>query len=351
MADQKPPQAASGVSSASLAGPIGLLCFAGVFFLFTLVALATASYAWYQLDGVEQTTQVSLTVLALAAATIGMITATALTIIGAIRWALYGAMGNMLPGGSSLDGQLLASINERLLLSDTAKRITYRHEDIQMLRQTIRDDIAKHHFDAALALVTELSQTFGHLEESESFRDQIIAARGAEVEAKISQAIVFLDESLTSHEFDRAYREAAKIERLFPESPRAHSLPGRVVQALEDYKHEMEREFLAASQHEDVDRAMELLKEMDRYLTETEAAPFREVARGVIGKKRDNLGVQFKLSVHDREWLSALRTGEQLIADFPNTKMADEVRNMLDLLRERAAGQQAAEARTQTVAP
>ena len=87
---------------------------------------------------------------------------------------------------------------------------------------------------------------------------------------------------------------------------------------------------------------MELLKELDKYLTEQEAEPFRETARGVIGKKRDNLGVQFKIAVHDREWVRAMRVGEQIIQEFPNTKMCDEVRGMIDLLRERAAGQHAA---------
>jgi hypothetical protein len=55
-----------------------------------------------------------------------------------------------------------------------------------------------------------------------------------------------------------------------------------------------------------------------------------------------NLGVQFKLAVHDKEWTQAVRVGEQIIREFPNTKMSDEVRSMLDLLRERAAGEQAA---------
>ena len=65
----------------------------------------------------------------------------------------------------------------------------------------------------------------------------------------------------------------------------------------------------------------------------------------MIGKKRENLGVQFKLAVHDREWLRSVAVGEQIIREFPNTRMADEVRSMLDLLRERAAGQRAAASR------
>ena len=54
--------------------------------------------------------------------------------------------------------------------------------------------------------------------------------------------------------------------------------------------------------------------------------------------------MQFKLAVSDKEWTQAVRIGEQIIREFPNTKMADEVRSRLDLLRERAAGEQAARA-------
>ena len=127
------------------------------------------------------------------------------------------------------------------------------------------------------------------------------------------------------------------------DNERVAHLADYVAKAQEDYKQQLEREFLAAAQKDDVDGAIELLKQLDEYLTEREGEPFREVARGVIGKKRDNLGVQFKMAVQDKEWLKAIRVGEQIIRDFPNTRMAEEVRERIDLLRERAAGQQAAD--------
>ena len=69
------------------------------------------------------------------------------------------------------------------------------------------------------------------------------------------------------------------------------------------------------------------------------AEQFREVARGVIGKARDNLGVRFKLLVQDKSWGEALVVGEQIIENFPNSRMAGEVREMLDTLRERSGRQ------------
>ncbi len=211
------------------------------------------------------------------------------------------------------------------------------------MRRAIREDIDKGDFDAALALVDDMSQSYGYREEAETYRDEIISARTADREQKTSEGIALIDQLVEQYDWDRAYAEASKIKRLYPESHRTHDVEDRVRQARENYKHDLERRFLAAAQKHKVDDAMDLLKELDSYLTPSEAEPLRETARGVIGEKRDNLGVQFKMSVHDKEWPQAVRTGEQLIRDFPNSKMAQEVRGMLDVLRQRAAEQQAAQ--------
>lgn len=269
---------------------------------------------------------------------------TVMLIIGSIRWAVYGRDSAGAPWTKNLV-TLTQSVNERLLLSETAKRIAYRHEDIDLLRSTIKLDIEKKDFDAALVLVNEIGTTYGHREEAEEYRDQIMAARTAETEQKVDKALSKLDELLAVHEFDEANKEANKIHRLYSDSPQVHGLGRKVTHAREQYKHDLEREFLEAAKVDNVDRAVELLKELDKYLSEEEAAPFRETARGVIGKQRENLGVQFKIAVHDKEWVRSVSVGEQIIREFPNTRMADEVRGLLDLLRERAAGQRAAQPR------
>jgi hypothetical protein len=238
---------------------------------------------------------------------------------------------------------LLRSANDRLLISDEAKRIAYREKDREALRAAIREDIHKRDYDAALVLVSRLSETYGYQGEAEDFQEQIRIAREAEQEQKVAEAIVELDRVLAAYDWDTAAKQAAKVQRMYPDSPRVKGLHRRVSDAREQRKRDLEQQFFRAAERDDVDRAIELLRELDRYLSEAEAAPLLETARGVIGKKRDNLGVQFKLAIHDKDWLHAVRVGEQVIKEFPNTKMADEVRGMLDLLRERAAGQRAAQ--------
>lgn len=346
--DAKPQPTPAAAETGSFATPLSLLSGAIVLWLGSAACFAMANLAMLEdrfNDPLVQSIVISLF------AVLGVVLtffALALLIVGSVRWAIYGRDHHGptgMTGGNDQTVQLLRQMNARLLLSDTAKRIAYRQEDLNALRRAIRDDMAKGDYDAAMVLVQEMSHTFGYREEAEQFREQIGQARAQDQDRKIAAATRTLDEIIARHDFEAASREAAKLQRLYPESEAVKLAVRRVVQARDAYKHQLEREFLAASERDDVDRAIQLLTELDRYLTEEEAEPFRETARGVIGKRRDNLGVQFKIAVHDKEWTRAVHVGEQIIRDFPNTRMADEVRGMLDLLRERAAGQQAVAAR------
>jgi outer membrane protein assembly factor BamD (BamD/ComL family) len=271
--------------------------------------------------------------------------------IPASIYALSGQSGG--GGGSSADlsavgkelaeqAQLLKSINERLLISDQAKRIAYRQNDRQAMRQAIIEDIKTEDYDAAMVLVKEMADTYGYLEEAEQFRSQIIDAQMKRREALIDKAVKRVDEILARRDWDLARHEVGRLRRLYPDHVGIGELPDRVERARMAHKADLERAFLAATEREDVEKAMELMKELDTYLTPEEAAPYLEIARGVVGKRKDNLGVRFKMAVQDRDWIDALNVGEQIIREFPNSMFSKEVRGMLDTLRQRAAGQRAA---------
>jgi len=146
-----------------------------------------------------------------------------------------------------------------------------------------------------------------------------------------------LDELIRGARWAEAFAEAARIQRLYPESHRVEGLRERVDESRQRYRKHLERSFLVSAQREKIDEAMAILKELDQYLTPSEAEPFQEVARGVIGKSRENLGVRFKLMVQDHQWGDAVEVGERIIGEFPNTRMAQEVRELLPMLREKAA--------------
>ncbi len=330
------------------ATPDGMFVAAALMMIASAIVALAASVALSQVTFTEPAAELIIKYVAYICGVILAMASVYCLLAGAVRCGVYGRASKGVPARADINdqGDLLTQlqiISDRMLLSDTAKRIAYRQEDVNALREAIRDDIIKKDFDAAMVLVQEMSQTFGYREEAEEFREQIVTARSSVIDARITVLLQRLDQIIAAHDFPQAMSDALKIKRIYPDSERVANLDEHVAKAQEDYKHQLERDFLAAAQKDDVDGAIELLKQLDNYLSEREGEPFREVARGVIGKKRDNLGVQFKMAVHDKEWVKSIRVGEQIIRDFPNTRMAEEVRERIDLLRERAAGQQAAQ--------
>lgn len=249
--------------------------------------------------------------------------------------------GAAAPDAMRMDELIAAirSVGEQAALSDDARRVLNRKRERELLRAAIDEDIAAEDWDAAMVLVKELAERFGYRTDAEEFRARIEQARFETLQRKVNEAIAHLDSLITQRRWDQAMVEAARIGRLYPDSPKVEGLRHRVEHSRALYKADLERRFLMAAKDDRIDEAMELLRELDAYLTEAEAEPYREVARGVIGKARDNLGAQFKLAVQDRDWVRAEEVGARIIDQFPNSRMAQEVRAMLDSIRARAAGE------------
>lgn len=314
--------------------------------LYLLLIAASGTLFWFGVNLYQNAKEPKPTTV-LGLGTMSVILVVALYPIAiALRQIAAGAAGD------NGNAELLKSINDRLAASDMNKRIASRVADREAIRKAIIEDIQKRDFDSAMALAEEMGAVYGYRHEAEEYREQIQAARAAETDRRITEAVAGFQQTLVDHDFEKATAEAAKLQRLYPDSLRTRDLPQQVIEAHEAFKHDLERQFLQAKEVDDIEKAMELLKTLDKHLTEQEAAPLREIARDVIGKKRQNLGVQFKMAVHDKEWSHALRIAEQIIREFPNSKMAEEIRvQYLDQLRARAAGEQDARPQPIQTAP
>ncbi len=342
------PASAQGQSPPSFSTPIGIVLGALLLCLVGVVAAAAANVARQAMVFDDESTQLVIAYLLYLPATFFLLVSMVSLIIGSVRWAMYGkdALGPT-PGGSSTTdayGDLLHSINDRLLLSDTAKRIAYRQHDLAALRRAIREDIDKGQFDAAMVLVQEMSHTFGYREESELFREQITAARKAELEKKISVAMEQLNHLIANNDFRAAGLMAAKMAGVYPANERENNIVAYVEEMKEQHKKRLQQAMHAARERGEVEKAWQVLRELDGYLTPKEAELFREEARDVIARMRDNMGTQYRMAVENQEWHRAQVIAEQIIRDFPNTRMADEARSMLPQLRQRAAEGKAASA-------
>jgi len=234
-------------------------------------------------------------------------------------------------------GEAVRSFAQQAALSDDARRVYNRRAERELLCRAIEEDIAAEDWDAAAVLCAELADRFGYRADAEELRRQIDRARFQNMERRVAVAVNELDQMLVNKNWNEALVAAARISRMYPDSPSVEGLRHRVESARARYRAELERRFHEAAREDRIDEAMVLLEELDKYLTEVEAEPFQEIARGVIGKAKKNLGATFKLAVHDHRWDEAADLGAQIIERFPNSRMATEVRGMLEVIRERAA--------------
>ncbi|GAF72838.1 unnamed protein product, partial [marine sediment metagenome] len=90
-----------------------------------------------------------------------------------------------------------------------------------------------------------------------------------------------------------------------------------------------------AVKRQDTDRSLEILRELDLYLTPNEGLALQEAARDVFRNKLHNLGVQFSLAISEKRWGEAVETGEQIMHDFPNSRMAEEIREKWNILKQK----------------
>lgn len=260
-----------------------------------------------------------------------------LLLSGVIRWALAPLARQLAERDQRLEANLEA-MREALTMSDVARQLAYADRNRPALMAAVEQAARRGSFEQALKLLDQLADAHGRPPELEALHARVLAARAEHQQGQIARDVANLEALFDRHDWARAADEAARIEQRYPNAPQARGLAERVRQAREDYKHALERRFLEASQRGEVDEAMGLMRELDGYLSEKEVEPFREAARGVVTNVRENLAVQFKLAVHDHEWARAVHVGEQIVEQFPTTKMAEEVNRLIDTLRQRAAG-------------
>lgn len=230
----------------------------------------------------------------------------------------------------------LDSIAESTRISDGAKSLAHRDQELDALRDAIRTDIRAERWEAALSLIDEMERRFGYREEADRIREELDDARNTKIQSRLVEAVEMIESHFQSREWDRAQREIDRLISALPNEPRVLSLTDRLHSARELHKQELKTSWDDAVRRSDTDHAIDVLKELDQYLSPAEAQALQTSARHVFKEKLLQLGIQFRFAVTERRWQDALDIGLDLIRDFPNSRMANEVREVLDTLRERA---------------
>ncbi len=234
---------------------------------------------------------------------------------------------------------VLTQVSENMLLSDAIKSVAFRRKDKQVLLDAIEQDIKTGHWDTAAMLISELGRRFGAKSDVLRLHRKLDEARNSDLQEKLEKSIKHIESLWMIHNYADARREIQQLQEKFPGNKEIEQLLGKTEEKRQKYKQELLDRWEKARQENDVDRGVEILTLLDEYLTPEEAAQLEESAREVFRAKLHNMGVQFSLFVTEKKWAQALKIGRQIMEGYPNSKMAQEVREKIDVLEKRAAGQ------------
>ena len=240
---------------------------------------------------------------------------------------------------------MLNLISEQQLLSDRAKMIAFRDKDRDAFRRAVAEETARNDWDAAFALAGEIERTFGRAE-ADRLRDDINRRRGEHVRRQVGDAMTVIDRHTRAEQWSVALRECERLQQLFPDHEQVRNLPAEVERRRQDHKRRLLDSWHEAVARHDVDGSIEILKQLDAYLTPAEGASMQETARGIFKEKLNSMGKQFAQAVQDHRWRDAIQLGDGIMREFPNSRMATEVKEKMDELRRRAAELETAPAGT-----
>ena len=228
----------------------------------------------------------------------------------------------------------LAQINHSTRISEAAKAIAFRDADRQSLREAVFEKLQQQDFNAAQEIIDEIAKRPEYQELAEELRAQAEKYHTVNNQERMNQVVAHIGKLLDDCQWVRASAQIEGLIKAYPDFERAKSMR----QILLDKKQERKKILLAAwddaVRQRETDRSLEILKELDLYLTPNEGLALQEAARDAFRTKLHNLGVQFSIAVAEKRWTSALGVGQQIITDFPNSRMSEEIRGKLEVLKQ-----------------
>jgi hypothetical protein len=228
----------------------------------------------------------------------------------------------------------LLQINHTTRISEAAKAIAFREDDKRSLRETVFERLKQNDFNGAYEIVDEIENHSSYRLLAEELRRQVDNYRNASQEERIDQAIAQVEKLFDACQWVKASLQIESLIRANTTSEKLKALRQKLVERKEERKRILLAAWDDAVTRQETDRSLEILRELDMYLTPNEALALQEAAKDVFRTKLHNLGVQFALAVSDKHWSNALEIGQQIVRDFPNSRMSVEIREKLHVLRQ-----------------
>jgi len=228
----------------------------------------------------------------------------------------------------------LEQINHSTRVSEVVKTIAFRDEERDSLREAVFDKLKEMDFNGAYEIVDEIAGHSGYRSLAEQLRREVDQYRDATEDERLDQSIAHVETLFGSAQWAKASVQIESLIRMYPNSDKARDMRQQLVDRKEQHKRSLLSAWDNAVKRQETDRSLEILRELDMYLTPNEALALQEAAKDVFRTKLHNLGVQFAMAISDKQWADALDVGQQIIRDFPNSRMSSEIREKIHVLEQ-----------------
>ncbi len=230
---------------------------------------------------------------------------------------------------------VLAEINKITHLSEEAKAIVFQDANKQFLTETVLDKLEHQDIDGAYDIIDGIANCRGYEELAEHLRNEADKHRGATDQERIEQAIKAIEKLFENYQWVIAGTRIERLISAYPDSEEAKAMRQTLIERKEERKKVLLNAWDDAVKRHATDRSLEILRELDLYLTPEEGLALQKAARDVFKDKLHNLGIQFSLAVSGEQWEKAIQVGHEIMRDFPNSRMSEEIRGKMDVLKQR----------------
>ncbi len=271
----------------------------------------------------------------------------AVTIISALIFIIY----NQMKINSSIDNNItrletimqsqekaqaaMQTLEQNIHLGELAKKIAYPKANVRAIREKVFDMIQNHNFEIANAIIAELALKPEYKALAEQLSKQAKSFESASANERQKHLVANIEQLIDEYQWPKASIQIENLEKNFGFTEEAKQLRQKLIDKKNDRKKTLLGLWDEAVKRKATERSLEILKELDPYLTPSEGLALQEAARDAFRNKLHNLGVQFSIAISGKQWRKALDAGQQIMQEFPNSKMAQEIRDSLDVLTER----------------
>jgi hypothetical protein len=238
-------------------------------------------------------------------------------------------------GALKQNSSILADVVQSVHLSDAAKTIVFGDAERQFLRQVVLDKLDQADSEAASKMIDKLARCEPYKQLAAQLRREIDNTQDTADDGHVDQAIARIEHLFEICDWIKANLEVDKLIETYPRNERACALRQKLSDKMDQRKHVLLNAWKDAVQRRATDRSLEILEELDQYLTPEEGLALQKTAKGIFRAKLYKLGTQFSMAVSRKSWDQAVALGEQITRDFPNSKMAQEIREKMDILRQK----------------